>query len=136
MFIKKENADYNEQKLLEAAELKAYIRNNIPLTDFMDFDIDELSNHYIKVSAPIKANGNHYGTAFGGSIATLGILSGWALLQSKMNKERVNAVIVIKQSTTKYIAPGLTDFEAECADLTEGNGKNLRTRFLGTVKLY
>ena len=117
MFIKKENAEYIESKIKEAAELKSYIRGNIPLTDFMDFNIDVLSEYSIKVSVPIKQNGNHYNTAFGGSIATLGILSGWALLHSKIKEEEIKCTLVIKQSTTKYIAPGRTDFEAACTDL-------------------
>ena len=134
MFIKKENVDYRESKLHEAVDLKTYIRKNIPLTDFMDFNIDELSDYSIKVSVPIEANGNHYGTAFGGSIATLGILSGWALLQSKMNKERINATIVIKQSTTNYITPGLADFEAECADLSKEKWEEFKTSLLQNGK--
>lgn len=130
MFIKKENSEYSEyseSKIKEAAELKTYIRNNIPLTDFMDFNIEELSDYTIKVSVPIKPNGNHYNTAFGGSIATLGILSGWALLHSKMRKENINGTIVIKQSTTKYIAPARNDFEAACTDLTKEGWQNFKT---------
>lgn len=136
MYIKKENFDYNETSLTKAAELKSYIRNNIPLTDFMDFNIDRLSDYSIKVSVPIESNGNHYGTAFGGSIATLGILSGWALLQSKMNNDNVKGTLVIKQSTTKYIAPGRTDFEAECSDLSEDKWEDFKNRLAGAGKAY
>ena len=119
MFIKKENADYNISKIEKAAELKNYIRENIPLTNFMDFHINELTEFSIQISVPIEPNGNHYNTAFGGSIATLGILSGWALLHSKMIDENVKGTLVIKQSTTKYIAPARAAFIAECNDLTQ-----------------
>lgn len=127
MFIKKENAESEKSKTVTAEELKSYIRGNIPLTDFMDFNIDELSDFSIKVSVPIKPNGNHYNTAFGGSIATLGILCGWALLHSKMIEEKVSGTIVIKQSTTKYIAPARTDFQASCEDLTFEKWQNFKT---------
>ncbi|OGU34579.1 MAG: hypothetical protein A2068_05510 [Ignavibacteria bacterium GWB2_35_6b] len=127
MFIKKEDVEFGKSKIENAEKLKSYIRSNIPLTDFMDFNIDELTDFSIKVSVPIKPNGNHYNTAFGGSIATLGILCGWALLHSKMLEEKVSGTIVIKQSTTKYIAPARTDFEAACTDLTKESWENFKT---------
>ena len=127
MFVKKETAENGKLKTTKAEELKSYIRGNIPLTDFMDFNIDELTDYSIIVSVPIKPNGNHYNTAFGGSIATLGILCGWALLHSKMIEEKVNGTIVIKQSNTKYIAPARTDFQASCEDLTFEKWQNFKT---------
>ena len=140
MFVKKEDADFRDNKLpkvKEAAKLKNYIRNNIPLTDFMDFNIDELTDYSIKLSAPIKPNGNHYSTAFGGSIATLGILSGWALLHSKMVEEKLPGILVIQESKTKYITPARNDFNASCTDLTDAKWSDFKEELLqkGKAKL-
>lgn len=134
MFIKNEDTESVNQNSIKADELKSYIRKSIPLTEFMDFNIDELTGFSVKVSVPIRTNGNHYNTAFGGSIATLGILSGWTLLHSKMKEENVKGTLVIKQSITKYIAPARTDFEAVCNDLTRENWNNFKSELSNNGK--
>ncbi|MBM3713423.1 MAG: hypothetical protein FJW56_08325 [Actinobacteria bacterium] len=113
MFIQKEKSEEkNDNLAIKRIELEEFIKKNIPLANFMNFRIEELKRNFIKLSAPIKPNDNHYGTAFGGSLAILGILAGWGLLHFNMLQEKINGTIVIKEGTMKFIRPALSDFEA------------------------
>jgi thioesterase domain-containing protein len=100
----------------EAAEkLTDFLKENISLTQNMSVWVSELSDTSIKVNAPLEPNKNHRGCAFGGSISTLGIISGWALLYHLCLKNKIDCVLVIKKSSTKFIKPLLDDFEASCS---------------------
>ncbi len=147
MFIRKEEIEYSEEKLIakeKAKTLENYIRSNIPLTDFMDFSISELSSNSIELTAPIAPNGNHYNTAFGGSIATLGIVCCWALLQNKMKEENQKGLIVIQESNTQYKKPARSNFSAECKienpkiwnDFTEELNTNGKAKIELTANLF
>jgi len=116
MFLRDESKDLSNKKVFD---LQNYIRSNIPITDYMNFRVEDLQPYSIKLSAPIKLNDNHYGTAFGGSLATLGILAGWSILHFRAAEEKLNCVIVIQESNMKYIRPAYTDFEAVCDMLNE-----------------
>lgn len=95
-------------------DLEKFIRENVPLTEFMNLTVEELNELSVKVSIPFKPNGNHYGTAFGGSISTLGIVTGWALLHSKVTANNIGCRLAIGQSSTKFIQPAVSDIYAEC----------------------
>lgn len=117
MFIRKEDSNYSEKNITGENKLKSlesYIRSNIPLANFMDFSIIDLNENSIKLLAPIKPNGNHYNTAFGGSISTLGIVCCWALLHHMMTEDNQKGLIVIQESNTKFLKPARTDFTVEC----------------------
>jgi thioesterase domain-containing protein len=116
MFLQDENKDLSNKNVLD---LQNYIRSNIPVTEFMDFSVEDLQPYSIKLSAPIKPNDNHYGTAFGGSLATLGILAGWSILHFRALEEELKCVLVIQEGSMKYIRPAHTDFEATCNTLNE-----------------
>ena len=116
MFLRDENKELSNKKVFD---LQNYIRSNIPVTDYMNFHVEDLHSYSIKLSAPIKPNDNHYGTAFGGSLATLGILAGWSILHFRAEEEELKCVIVIQESSMKYIRPARTDFEAVCDTLNE-----------------
>jgi thioesterase domain-containing protein len=93
-------------------KLEEYIKHNIPLTNFINFTIKELTYNSIRITAPLKPNDNHYGTVFGGSLAILGILAGWGLLHFNMTEENIKGTLVIKEGTMKFLRPALADFEA------------------------
>lgn len=92
--------------------LEKFIKQNIPLTNFIDFSIKELTRNSIRITAPLKPNENHYGTVFGGSLAIMGILAGWGLLHFNMIEEKIKGTIVIKEGKMKFLRPALKEFEA------------------------
>ena len=113
MFIQKDNQtagkiDFKKQ----AEELEAFIKNNIPLAGFMNICVEELTNYSIKITAPFNWNKNHYGTVFGGSIVSLGIIAGWSLLHFRISEENINTILMIQESKMKFFQPIHNGFEA------------------------
>lgn len=129
MFIKKEDFSSNYGKYFMSKEvLSEYIVTNIPILRSVGLDVNELLENHIKISAPLVDNKNHYGSAFGGSIATVGIVAGWAILTYKIKEERVPATLVIKSSHTDYIRPVKNNFHAEVT-IDEEAWESLKTKF-------
>ena len=114
MFIKNETFSKQTEKYInDAKTLTAYILDNIPVLNHIKLTVSELSENTIKLTAPLYENRNHYGSAFGGSIATIGIVAGWAILTYKIHEEKVPATLVIKNSHTEYKRPVKDEFSAE-----------------------
>ncbi|HKE43757.1 MAG TPA: YiiD C-terminal domain-containing protein, partial [Steroidobacteraceae bacterium] len=60
--------------------LKAWMNAEIPLTRHIDVRIAGYDQDTLTLLAPLAANSNHKGTAFGGSLFSLAVLAGWGLL--------------------------------------------------------
>jgi thioesterase domain-containing protein len=73
----------------------------------------------VRLAAPIEPNLNHRATAFGGSVAALAILAGWALVHLRLQSRGVRARSVIQESSVRYDAPIHGAFEAVAASATE-----------------
>ena len=97
------------------ASLTAYLHNEIPLTCAMGLSVRSIDAAGVKVAAPLAANINHQDTAFGGSIATLGILAGWSMLHIMLKEAGIEARIVIQSASVSYYRPIITELEASCA---------------------
>lgn len=129
MFINKEqHADNSAKYFLSKEVLSEYIVTNIPILRSVGLDVSELTGNKIKMSAPLFDNRNHYGSAFGGSIATLGIVAGWAILTYKVKEEKVPTTLVIKSSHTEYVRPVKNDFHAE-VEIDNNDWEKLKTKF-------
>lgn len=109
MFKDNFTSDTFKEKMIR---LEEYIKHNIPLTNFINFSINELTHNSIRITAPLKPNDNHYGTVFGGSLAIMGILAGWGLLHFNMIESQIKGTIVIQEGKMKFLQPALSDFEA------------------------
>ena len=100
--------------LMTPQSLTAYLHAEIPLAAAMKLSVATIDAGGISLRAPLDANINHHDTAFGGSIATLGILTGWSMLHIALLDEQIDARIVIQQSSVTYYRPITTDLEASC----------------------
>ena len=87
-------------------ELEKKLHKEIPLTKLMNLKIDTYTNKELITSAPLCININDKGTAFGGSLSTITIISSWSLcwLISKELKIDSNNIVVIKNENT-YLKP-------------------------------
>ena len=94
--------------------LQDFLDNNIPLARSMGIRPVSYSDTRLVLSAPLAANTNHHATAFGGSIATLGIVAGWALVHLRLLDAQLAAKLVIQKTSCEFIAPTTADFEAHC----------------------
>lgn len=134
MFVKKDGFPGKYGKYFLSKEvLTEYIVSNIPILHSVGLEVSELTENKIKISAPLFDNRNHYGSAFGGSIATLGIVAGWAILIYKIKEENIQATLVIKSSNTEYLLPIKDNFYAEVS-IKEIDWEKLKTKFISKQK--
>ena len=90
---------------LTPAELQAYLREQMPLVDAMDVRVAAFEGLEPTLVAPLAPNRNHGDTFFGGSMAALAILAGWAAVHLRMKQDGVVGHLVIQRSEIDYLAP-------------------------------
>tara|TARA_R110002095_G_scaffold92898_2_gene81145 strand:- start:1045 stop:1503 length:459 start_codon:yes stop_codon:yes gene_type:complete len=98
----------------DAGEVTAYLHQHIPVTRAMQINVLPEAKKSLRLSARLSPNLNHQETAFGGSIASLGILAGWTLIHLRLRDDRLRYKIVIQKSEIEFLHPIEDDFEAEC----------------------
>lgn len=94
-----------------ASSLQQKIRSSIPLSEMMQFNIEQLSNTSIKVTAPLEPNVNIHGTGFAGSIYSLAVLTGWAFCENLMQLFGMKGVLVVARAEIKYRSPITEDLQ-------------------------
>ncbi|WP_428311271.1 YiiD C-terminal domain-containing protein [Hydrocarboniphaga sp.] len=98
---------------MTADELTAFLRHSIPVLKAIDIQVRECSPQRVLIAAPLAANHNHHNTAFGGSLALISILSGWALLHVGLSDEQVDARLVVQRSECRFERPVSGDLLSE-----------------------
>lgn len=93
-------------------DLTAHLHATIPLTAAMAATVHSFDGRRMEIGAPLGPNRNLHGTAFGGSLATLGILGGWSLVASALEAEGLRARIVVQHSDCEFREPVAADFIA------------------------
>jgi len=85
--------------------LQEVLHAEIPITKAMGVCVVEESSSSLTLSAPLENNINHKCTAFGGSLYSISVLSGWGLLYLLMKERGLTGHIVIQESNIQYIKP-------------------------------
>ena len=67
----------------------------------------------LRMGAPLAANVNDKGCAFGGSLSGLMTLAGWGWITLRMQLQGLDAEVYVADSQVKYIAPLYDDLVAE-----------------------
>ena len=98
----------------DADEVTAYLHQHIPVTQAMSIKALSESKEVLRLSAKLAPNLNHQETAFGGSIASIGILAGWTLIHLRLRNDAHRYKIVIQKSEIEFLRPIEDDFEASC----------------------
>ena len=98
----------------ECRALETYLRKHIPLTQAMQVRAASLDAHGLTLSAPLAANHNHQGSAFGGSLASLAVLAGWGLLWLALDHGR-GTNIVVRDMHMEFLHPVNGGLHAACA---------------------
>jgi thioesterase domain-containing protein len=96
------------------ADLQATLHHEIPVTQHMGLQVAWCEPDYVTLKAPLKANINHKNTVFGGSLNSIATLAGWSLLWVILRDAKIEAEIVIQDSSTEYLLPVNADFSATC----------------------
>ena len=82
--------------------LQDKLHSEIPLTKLMEIKIQDYNESELITTAPLSININDKGTAFGGSLATMTIISSWSIcwLISKELGFDSNNIVVIKNENS------------------------------------
>lgn len=93
----------------------------------------------LRLSAPLSANVNDKGCAFGGSLVSLMTLAGWGLVVSRLHAAGIAADVFVADSQVRYLAPLYADLlaEAEAADPEDWEAmfEGLRGRGRGRIAI-
>jgi thioesterase domain-containing protein len=66
----------------------------------------------LALRAPLAANVNDKGCAFGGSLASLMTLAGWGLATLQLQSHGLDAAVYVADSQVRYLAPLYADLDA------------------------
>ena len=121
-------------------ELQKKLHNEIPLTKLMNINIKEYNEKELITTAPLNININDKGTAFGGSLSTMTIISSWSLcwLISKELGFNSKNIVVIKNENSykKHVTKDIVCYtqkpsQQEIATLKE----KLQTKKSASIKI-
>jgi len=85
--------------------LQQRIATEFPLARHLGIVVDSADDSGIVLRAPLAPNSNDKGTAFGGSLYSLAVLTGWSWVARYLAAHEFNADAVIQESTIRYLAP-------------------------------
>lgn len=94
--------------------LEAFLHEKIPLTKAMGLHVAESSAARLVLEAPLAANRNHLGTAFGGSLHMLPTLACYAALWTLLREAGLDGHVVVKRSAAGYRSPVRGTLRAVC----------------------
>ena len=128
----------------ETESLTRFLRDNIPLTGAMQLQASAYDGERLELTAPLAANINDKGTAFGGSLYNIAVLCGWSLLRLKLNEAGLTQKnIVIHEANTRYLLPVSGELHAACSitsdaltELMHALEKKGRARITLTVTIH
>jgi thioesterase domain-containing protein len=95
-------------------ELNDYLTRHVPLFRAMQARVEHADAHRLVLTAPLEPNLNDKGTAFGGAMAAIAALTGWAITTITLRDHGEHAEIVIIDSTLKFLQPVRETIVAEC----------------------
>jgi thioesterase domain-containing protein len=92
-----------------------YLLRYVPLFQAMQARLVRYDAAGLGMVAPLAPNINDKGIAFGGSMAAIASLTGWALTRITLEEQGETAEIVITDSTLKFLRPVRGEIVTECA---------------------
>jgi thioesterase domain-containing protein len=79
--------------------------------------IDHWQDGHLYLRAPLAANVNDKGCAFGGSLASLMTLASWGLVYLELAQQGIDADIFVADSRVRYLKPVFEDLRVDaCFD--------------------
>ena len=106
------SAGGDESTMSAKRRMQELLHGKIPITSAMGVRVEDYDGRRLVLSAPLDANVNHLGTAFGGSLNALAVLSGYGLLWLELGDDECH--IVIRESSISYERPVRGDLRATC----------------------
>ncbi|MDQ1091349.1 thioesterase domain-containing protein [Xanthomonas sacchari] len=75
--------------------------------------LDRYADQRLHVVAPLAANINDKGNAFGGSLGSVMTLAGWGLINCELHRAGLQADVYVADSQVRYLAPLYADLHAQ-----------------------
>lgn len=132
-----------EQRVLadEYADHIQYIVSElekVPITKEMGMQIAHFDGATLQLAAPLGPNVNDKMTAFGGSLASVSLLTGWSWVVLMLKQHSANSAdVVIAEATLKFFLPVKSGFYTE---VSAGSGhseeKEKGTGFQKFLRFY
>lgn len=94
--------------------LQSLLNREIPLTSAIGIEIAQQGELSLSLRAPLANNINHKSTAFGGSLYSVSVLTGWGLIHNMLQANNLTGHIVIQQSQCDFILPVNSDLISHC----------------------
>lgn len=113
-------------------QTERFFHEQIPLARAMGVTVEHWDGNRLVLAAPLDANHNHLGTAFGGSLGALATLAGYGLLWLLLDDRESH--IVIRDSAIRFLRPVTGTLRAVCERPDETSLAAFRTRFRETGK--
>ena len=129
LFISKKLTMPRDPLLLET---ETYLHEQIPITRAMGVRVESFDSEKLVIAAPLAANHNHLGTAFGGSLSAIATLAGYGLLWLELGDRESH--IVIKKSSIQYRHPVRGEIRAVCKRLDGLELTAFKSKFQRTGK--
>ena len=89
-----------------------FLHREIPLTAAMQARVVHSAFGEVEISAPLQPNRNLHGTAFAGSLATLGLISGWVVLDRSLHQADLKVHLVAQKNECVFHAPATAQLRA------------------------
>lgn len=125
-----EKADRGGASLAAAEALVERIRGEIPLTVAMALAVEACDGQTLRLRVPLAPNINDKGTAFAGSITSLGAITGWCLLTLWGEAELGPCQVAIYDAHFRFHKPLRGDFTASVTLPPAGQLQALRESVL------
>jgi thioesterase domain-containing protein len=77
--------------------------------------VESADDGAVVLRAPLAANANYKGTAFGGSLYSLAVLTGWAWVTRYLAARGLPADTVIQESNVRFLTPVQGELRARAA---------------------
>jgi thioesterase domain-containing protein len=121
------------------AYLQGIITTEFALARHIGIVVETADDEGIVLSAPLAPNANYKGTAFGGSLFSIAVLTGWSWVTRHLAITGLAADAVIQESTIRYLMPVegalRATLHAPSADQIEKFGKMLQRAGRGRIRL-
>ena len=107
-----------------------YLQNRIvgefTLAKHIGIVVESADDDAVVLSAPLAPNANYKGTAFGGSLYSVAVLTGWAWVTRYLAARGLAADAVIQESSVRFLAPVLGALRASAAAPSEAQIEKFR----------
>jgi thioesterase domain-containing protein len=120
--------------------LQRRIDREFPLARHIGILVESAEDSCVVLCAPLAPNANFKGTAFGGSLFSIAVLSGWAWVARYLAARQLSADAVVQESKMRYLVPVQGSLRASLtapsAEQIEKFRKMLRRAGRGRIRLH